>query len=328
MSALTSTTSWRGEINKNSHVRHFKRWLDAMAHPPLAIEISRERIAAVRCARNGAIEDIAVELVPAGAILPSPVEMNLVDLAAVHKALANACTRLHAKDEEAAVMLPDPVVRVFVQKFEEFPRVTREAMQLLRWKLRKSLPFDGGEMWLSYMKWPARDGQVNVAAALARLRIVREYEDLAKSVGLHAGIIMSSSLAALALLEETQPTLLARISDGMLTIVVARDGELCVYRCTELPVLVTELTPQMLLDEIFPVAAYFQDVWKEGIQSLRLGGLGGRLPQFVTALQGEFHCKVESPFESAIAEKRIPDDARPLVEQGLDGLVGWMMDRV
>jgi hypothetical protein len=145
---------------------------------------------------------------------------------------------------------------------------------------------------------------------------------------LHAGVILSSSLAAMALLEESKPTMLARVSDGMLTITVVRDGELCGYRCRELPARGAELTPQMLLDEIFPFAAYFQDLWKEEIHRVLLGGLGSRLPEFAAALKDEFHCKVESPFESGIIEKRIPGEARPLVEQELEGLVGWIMNRV
>jgi len=327
VTVLTRTTSRGDGINKDSRMRRMMRWLDAMAHPPLAVEISRERIAAVRWTRHGAVEGIAVEPLPSGAIVPSPVDTNLVDVGAVSAALAKACARLQAKDEEVAMLLPDPVVRVFIQKFEEFPRATQEATAMLRWKLRKSVPFEGGEMWLSYMRRPAREGGVDVVTALARLRILREYEELAKSVELHAGVITSSSLAAVALVEGTEPTLLARVSDGMLTVIVVRDGELCGYRCTELPARGTALTPQMLLDEVFPVAAYHQDMWKEGIQNVLLGGLGGRLAAFATALKNEFHCKVESPFESALAEKRIPLEARPLVEQELGGLIGWMLNR-
>jgi len=107
-----------------------------------------------------------------------------------------------------------------------------------------------------------------------------------------------------------------------------RDGELRGYRCRELPARGPELTPQMLLDEIFPLAAYYQDLWKQEIHSVLLGGLGGRLPEFAKSLKDEFHCKVESPLESGIANKRIPSEARPLVEQQLDGLLGWMMNRV
>ncbi len=309
-------------------MRHFLRWMDDMAHPSVAIEFSRDRITAVRWARTGAVEGIAVVTVPAGALLPSPVDANLVDVTAVHGALAEVCNRLHAKNEEVAVFLPDPVVRVFVQKFDEFPRANKEAVALLRWKLRKSLPFESAEMWLSYMKMADTDGGVNVATALARLRIVKEYEDLIKSVDLHAGVLTSSSLAAVAMLQETQPTLLARLADGMMTITVIREGELCVYRCTELPAQGAELTPQMLLDELYPVSAYFKDVWKQDISSVLVCGLGKRLPEFAAKLETEFHCRVETPFDSAAVRHRIPPEARPLVEQKLEGMVGWMMNQV
>jgi hypothetical protein len=88
-----------------------------------------------------------------------------------------------------------------------------------------------------------------------------------------------------------------------------------------------ELTAQMLLEEIFPVAAYYQDTWGEGIQSVRVAGLGSRLPEFVRPLEDEFHCEVRSLLHSAISEGRIQDDARPLAERELDGLVGWMLQR-
>jgi type IV pilus assembly protein PilM len=324
---LSSIPGLREGVSKSGRVRQFMRWLDALAHPPLAIEISRDRLAGVRWGRARAIEGFAVEALPAGTIAPSPVETNIVNVEAARTALARVCGRLGGKDEDVALLLPDPVVRVFVQHFEDFPRSSEEGMALLRWKLKKSVPFEAEEMLLSYMRRAAREGSVDVVTALARVRIVREYEELAASAGLHAGVIMSSSLAAAALLEDARPTVLARISDTALTMTVVRDGELCGYRCTELPARGAKLTPQMLLDEIFPVAAYYQGIWKEGIQSLRLGGLGARLPEFVTALESEFHCKVESPLHFAPSEGRIPADAKPLVEQELEGLVGWMMNR-
>ncbi len=328
MAALTNVSSWRDGIYKNARLQRVMNWLDELAHPLLAIEISRDRIAGVRWTRKGGIAGIAVEKVPSGAIVPSPVEPNLVDLEAVRSSLSDVCRKLQAQDEEVALLLPDPIVRVFVQKFDEFPRAPQEAIAMLQWKLRKSIPFEAGEMWVSYRRKPAREGGVDVVTALARLRIVKEYEELIKSVGLHTGVVQSSSLAAVALIEDSRPTLLARVSDGMLTITVVRDGELCGYRCRELPARGSELTPQMLLDEIFPFAAYYQDLWKQDIHSVLLGGLGGSLPEFAKSLKDEFHCNVESPLESGLASNRIPVEARPLVEHELEGLVGWMMNRV
>jgi hypothetical protein len=121
--------------------------------------------------------------------------------------------------------------------------------------------------------------------------------------------------------------LLARISGSALTTAIVRSGSLCGYRCTELPAHGASLTPQMLLEEIFPVAAYYQDTWNEGIASVRIAGLGIRLGEFSGPLEREFHCEVKSLLNSAHSEGMIKDEARQLADRDLDGLVGWMLHR-
>jgi type IV pilus assembly protein PilM len=324
---LSSATTFRQGVYQSDLVRRMARWLDAMPHPPLAIEIAPERISAARWGRTGSLDGFAVEALPVGAIVPSAVEANIINLAAVKSAAANACERLRARDEDVALILPDPVIRVFVQHFEEFPRSPQEAVPMLRWKLKKSVPFEADETLISYMRQAPRENGVDVVTALARLRIIREYESLAEDLGLQPGVVLSSSLAATALLEDAKPTLLARVSGSALTTVIARNGVLCGYRCTELPAHGASLTPAMLLEEIFPVAAYYQDTWQEGIQSVRVAGLGARLPEFVSALEDEFHCHVSSLLHSAVSEGRIKEDARPLADRELEGLIGWMLQR-
>ena len=259
--------------------------------------------------------------------MPSAVEANIVNMIALKSAVSSACTRLRAKGEEVALLVPDPVIRVFVQHFEEFPRSVQEAEPMLRWKLKKSVPFEADETLISYMRQMPREEGVDVVTALARLRIVREYEALVEGADLRPGVVLSSSLAAIALLDENKPTLLARVSGSALTTAIARQGMLCGYRCTELPAHGADLTPQMLLEEIFPVAAYYQDTWQEGIQSVRVAGLGARLPEFVRSLEDEFHCEVRSLLHTAVSDGRVPDDARPLADRELEGLVGWMLHR-
>jgi type IV pilus assembly protein PilM len=308
-------------------VRRLTRWLDATPHPPLAIEISAGRVAVVRWGRAGSLDGLAVENLPVGAIVPSAVETNFVDPAAVNKAVAAACERVRSGDEEVALILPDPVIRVFVQHFEEFPRSDEEAIPMLRWKLKKSVPFEADETIISYMRQAPRESGVDVVTALARLRIIREYESLAESVGLFPGVVLSSSLAAISLLEDPKATLLARISNSTLTTAIVRSGVLCGYRCTDLPAQGGYLTPQMLLEEVFPVAAYYQDTWQEAIASVRVAGLGSRLPEFVRPLEDEFHCPVRSLLQTAVSEGRIKEDGHQLADRDLDGLVGWMLQR-
>jgi type IV pilus assembly protein PilM len=324
---LTSAPTFHQGIYKSRLVRRVARWLDASPHPPLAIEISADRIAAARWTRTGGLDEFAVENLPPGAVLPSAVEANIVNSAAARAAMTNVCNKLRTKDEEVALLLPDPVIRVFVQHFEQFPRSPEEAVPILRWKLKKSVPFEADETLISYMRQAPREDGVDVVTALARLRIIREYEGLAEAAGLFPGVVLSSSLAAIALLEDERPTLLARISGAALTAAIVREGVLCGYRSTELPAYGGDLTPQMLLEEIFPLAAYFQDTWGAGIQSVRVAGLGSRLPDFVQPLEEEFHCDTRSLSHTAISEGRVPEYARPLADRELEGLIGWMMNR-
>jgi hypothetical protein len=195
----------------------------------------------------------------------------------------------------------------------------------LRWKFKKSVPFGADEMLISYMRQHTRENGVDIVTALARQRIVREYDALAESVNLRAGVVLTSSLAAVALLQGEAPALMVRIADTSLTTAIVRDGVLCGYRCTELPARGENLTPAMLLDEVYPVAAYYQDLWHEGVQSVHVAGLGNRLDEFVAPLEAEFHCKVQSLLLSARSSGLIPDFAQPLVDNDLDGLVGWML---
>jgi type IV pilus assembly protein PilM len=323
---LSSISTLRQETTESGLLTRLSRWLDAMPHPHLAIEFAPDRVAAARWKGNS-VDDFTVETLPPGALVPSAVEANMINPGALKAAMANIVDRLRAKDHDVALILPDPVIRVFVQHFDEFPRSSQEAIPMLRWKLKKSIPFEADETVISYMRQPSRTEGIDIVTALARQRIVREYEALAEDAGLYPGVVLSSSLAAISLLEDTKATLLARVSGVALTTAIVRDNVLCGYRCTELPAHSGDITPKMLLDEIYPVAAYYQDTWGEGIGSVRVAGLGDRLPDFVPPLEAEFHCKVSSLLHAAVSDGRIPHDARPLADRETDGLVGWMMHR-
>lgn len=327
MSFLGAAATFRRGIYKSEGIRRLAQWFNALPHPALAIEIAPERVSLVQWSHAGLVEEFAVAPLPPGALLPSVVETNVVDSAAVQSALEKVCHQLHVQEANVALLLPDPVIRVFVQHFEEFPRSSQQALPLLRWRLRKSVPFDAEEMLLSYVRQPPRDNGVNIVTALARIPIVREYENILRAAKLRPGVVLSSSIAALALLDHNRATLMVRVAGNALTTSIVRENILCGYRCTELPVNSRELQPRTLLDEIFPVAAYYQDTWSERIQSVVIAGLGSRLPEFLPLLRDEFGCPVQSLLHSASTNGRIPEHAASLAERELEGLLGWMWYR-
>ena len=323
---MSSVSTLQAQPQQRGLMTRLSAWLNAMPHPHLAIEFSEDRIAAVRW-KGKSVDEFSVELLPPAALIPSAVEMNVANQTVVKAAIANLVSRLRTREREVALLLPDPVIRVFVQHFDEFPRSANEAIPMLRWKLKKSVPFEADETIISYMRQSARGEGVDIVTALARLRILKEYENLAEGAGLRPGVVLSSSLAAISLLTEEKATLLARLSGVALTTSIVRGDVLCGYRCTELPAHSGDITPQALLEEIYPVAAYYQDTWGEGISSVRLAGLGARMPEFVAPLEAEFRCSVRSLLHTAISDGLLPHNARPLADREADGLIGWMMHR-
>ena len=325
---MSSTDSIRQGIYQSGFVRRVARWLDVIPHPLIACEIAADYVAAARWSRTGmGLDGFAVEPLPPGAILPTPVEANLVDAAEVRAAVGRVFSRLRAKNEDVALLVPDSVIRVFVLHFDVFPRKADEAIPILRWRLKKSVPFEAEETLISYMRQSPREDGVDIVTGLARLRIVREYESLVESVGMSPGVVMSSTLAAVPLLPDERPSLLARVAGTTLTTAIVRAGMLCGYRCISLPADARQVTPQALLDEIYPLAAYYQDSWSEGIAHVRLAGLYDRVEEFREPFERELKCPVQSLLTAASEEGRIRSDEGPLADRGLEALIGWTLNR-
>ena len=222
------------------------------------------------------------------------------------------------------------MVRIFLLHFDTFPRRTDEAIPLLRWRLKKSVPFDVEDTVVSYMLQPAAPSAgkgVDVLVAVARQSVIRQYEELMEATGLAPGVVLSSTLATVAFLEDPRPTLLARLCGRTLTALIVRGESLCVYRCTEMPADAGTLEPQALLDEVYPAAAFFQDTWRENVQQIRLAGFGGRFETFRRAVEAELGAGVTSLSASAALEDRFSGAAKETVDRHLDALVGWMLHR-
>src|SRR5581483_12156672 len=131
---------------------------------------------------------------------------------AVRSALRAVLSRVPDRGAPVALLVPDPVVRVFILPFESLPRRSEEALPVLRWRLRKSVPFDVEETVVSWMRQSGHQGNLEVVTSIARRSIIREYEEILENLGAKNVVVLSSTLSTLPLLEERGSTLLARIS--------------------------------------------------------------------------------------------------------------------
>ncbi len=326
MTSSAATAVLGRQSSRSRFAAKIDRWLHAMPHPALVVEIAAAHVAAARwSASRGDLESYAAEPLPAGSVMPSPVETNLTQPDAVRHALRRVLGKIAHRGAPLALLIPDPAVRVFVLPFENLPRRADDALPLLRWRLKKSVPFDVDETAVSWMRQAGRDGSLEVVAAIARQRILREYEELLESVDAHPGVVLSSTLAVLPLLGEAGATLLARICGSTLTTAVVYGDSLCVYRSTELVAGERPFDPQVVLDEVFPAAAYFQDTWGREIDRAYLAGFSEKSDLFREALARELKVSVD-PISEASQARALDPQARNLLRQGLDGLAGWAMN--
>jgi len=324
---LSSPNALQGGLFRFGPVQRLLGWLDAMPHPSFVCEITPTHIAAARWGHGRLnLDGFGVEALPTGAVVPSPVETNIPRPEVVRGALRHVLTRVPTRGQDVTLLVPDPVVRVFILPFEKFPRRADEAVPLLRWRLKKSVPFDVEETVVSAMRQSGRDGSLEVVAALARQKILREYESVVEGVGMNVGVVLSSMLATLPLIHDQGATLLARMSGTSLTTVIVRGETMCVYRSSEMSVDAGQLEPRALLDEIFPAVAYYQDTWGGGLGRVRLSGLGQRFEDFRQLVGGEFGCTV-LPLVAGQRSEQFPRGVVGMFERRLDALVGWNLNR-
>lgn len=307
---------------RSAERKGFFAWLDAMPHPPLVLEIASTHVAIARWGRmQGHLVSYATEPLPGGAVVPSATQPNVANSEALRSALRSVLSRVPAQGQSVALLVPDPVIRVFILPFETFPRRADEALPLLRWRLKKILPFDADEAVVSWRRQQNPEGKPEIVTAVARQKIIREYESAIESHGLHAGVVQSSTLATVPMLDASAATLLARMSGRNLTTVIVRGDTMCVYRSTDMGA--GGLTPNAVLDEVFPSIAFYQDTWGGKVERLRVAGFADEESDVREHLAQELGCEA-----SPLARPGdLSESARSLVSQGLEPLVGWHLHR-
>ena len=302
--------------------RGITAWLDAMPHPSVVIEIAATHVAAARWGRTaGHLVSFAAERLPEGAVVPSATQPNVANAEALESAIRGVLSRVPAEGQ-SALLVPDPVIRVFILPFDTFPRRGEEALPLLRWRLKKSLPFDAEEAVISWRRQESREGKPEIVAAVARQKIIREYESAVEEHGLLPGVVQSSTLATLPMLDPSSATLFARFSGRNLTTAIVRGEMLCVYRSTDFPVGAEGPAAQSVLDEVFPAVAFYQDHWGGKIERLSLAGFVGVDEELHEGLARELNCSAAPLGENS----DLAAEARSLVAQGLEPLVGWQLN--
>ena len=235
--------------------------------PPVAVEISPEGVLAAgrpaARARRGATDSTQSSIyafvpLPPGALIPGIEEPNLRAPESVAAAIRSAIDEISPRSRAVTVVLPDTVVRVFVLDFDSLPAKPSDALPVVRFRLRKMVPFEVEHAGVSYQLLSQTESECKVLAAVVPGPILAEYEAAVRAAGYEPGAVLSSTLAALEALDSLGAIMAANLSARAITTSIATGQELLLYRTLDLPE-----DPRQRLSEIqrsiAVASAYFED---------------------------------------------------------------------
>jgi type IV pilus assembly protein PilM len=241
--------------------------------PPVAVELSPQGVLAAASPAPGQPPVYAFEPLPEGALVPGIGEHNLRAPEVVANAIRAALGQVSPRTRAVTLVVPDIVVRVFVLDFDSLPAKAAEAIPVLRFRLRKMVPFEVEHAGLSYQVLIETKTDCKVLAAVLPGPVLTEYEAAVRQAGFEPGAVLPTSLAALAAIDSADPILAANLGAVALTTSITHGQDLLLYRTLDLPE-----DPVLRLQEvqrgIAVAAAYYEDKLGSPPQVLHYAGIG------------------------------------------------------
>ncbi len=242
-----------------------------ISRPRVACEISAERVVAARASDDGAnLEAATVAKLPPGLLTPGLQQSNIGDRAKLEPALRESLAAVAGRSRDICLVIPDASTRVMLLDFETFPDKPADADAVVRFRLKKSLPFDVDQSSVSFNR-QGTGNPVRVVAAVTPRSVLEEYESLVREAGYNPGAVLPSMLAALGLVDASRPTMVIKVERGTTTFAIVDQEQLLLYRALENGG--TAVTGESLVDDVNTSLVYFEDRYGVGVDRMLVTGV-------------------------------------------------------
>src|SRR5579864_524428 len=240
--------------------------------PKVACEIAADRVIAARASDSGHVLELCStsESAP-GCVIPDLAEHNLRERNSVIQALRSALESVGGRSRDVVAVLPDAAVRVVLVDFETLPTGHDEAEGVVRFRLRKSLPFDVDKAKVSYQSEVTSLG-VRVVAAVALRSVVEDYEAAFREAGFSPGVVLPSMIAALGAAPADKPTLVVKVDAHTTSIAILDHGQLLLFRTLE-NMRGATISGDQLAEDVYPSVVFFQDTYSTSIEQIFVAGI-------------------------------------------------------
>jgi type IV pilus assembly protein PilM len=290
------------------------------AKPRLACEITSQSVIAARAKSDGAAIDLhTVRRLGPGMVRPSLTPGNIGDAAGLSESLAGALSTVGGRKRDVIAILPDAAVRVALLDFDTLPEKSADAEPIVRFRLRKAVPFDAEHAALSFQMF-RRPTTVRVLAAVTPREVLNEYESAFHAAGYEPGVVLPSTLAALGAVEADRPTLLVKCDGNFVSIAIADGNELVFYRMLDSA---SGRSGAALADEVYPSIVFFEDNYSSRIERIFLAC--PNTEELKTALEEQTGVRAQSLESGVDVGESLSGDATS--SSALAGVAGALIQR-
>jgi type IV pilus assembly protein PilM len=283
----------------------------------VACEVTAERVVAAR-AGDGArsLEAVSAQNLAVGILTPGLQHANVAAREALVAALRDALAPVAGRSRDVTLVIPDASTRILLLDFETLPEKAEDADSVVRFRLKKSLPFDVEAAAVSFDR-NAADGGVRAVVAVTPKSVVEEYEAVVREAGYNPGAVLPSMIAALGVVDGARPTMVIKVEPGTTTFAIVDQNQLLLYRSLENGG--TAVTGDSLVDDVNTSLVYFED--RYGISVDRVLVTGVQSAQALQAAFGNSNIKVEELITSSVAGA----GAGSVSRSALAGVVGALI---
>lgn len=275
------------------------RWLSS-PWPRVAVAFTARRVSVVAVSPGAtpAVTAYAAESLPEGALVPSLTAANVHDRGAVRGALARACERAGVRPRRVGVVVPDSVARVALVHLDRVPARRQDLDALIRWHVRKAVPFRLEDAQVAYAPQAGGDGGRAFVVALARRDVVAEYEQVCQELGAHAGLVDLATFNVInTVLLASRPApggdwLLVHCAPDAHTLALIRGETLIFFRSRP------NETDEGLADLVHQTVMYHEDrLGGGGIPRVVLAGVAASSPDRIEHVRRQVEERVGVPVE-------------------------------
>lgn len=255
-------------------MRLFPASMQSAVRPRLAAEISPDGVFAASSASAASqLEATTFAPVKNGSSggLTTPVFQDRV---AIATALRSAMEAIDSRSRDWTIIVPDSCARVLLLDFDTLPQKQQEILPLVRFRLRRMIQFDADTAAVSFQvissaNGAAKDGPIQVMVAAMPAEVRDEIESLIHETEQEPGTLLPSTIAALAAVPDAGSHLLAHTGEHTLTTTIVRDGQLLLYRSTD----ISGTEPGEVAQAILVSAAYYEDTLQKPLEEIVVAGL-------------------------------------------------------